>query len=117
MKPPAPEYPPFPAKTAAMIATPKTPPRAFSAWFVPAATPTSSPGTAAVTHAIQVVTVEGGLVTRIVSFDDGRLLRRFGFPAELTGDPDRDADSAGGAGTASGPGFADGAGGPTARRP
>ena len=32
-----------------MIATPNTPPRAFSALFVPAATPTSWAGTAAVT--------------------------------------------------------------------
>ena len=41
-------------------------------------------------HAIQVLTVSGGLVSRIVSFNDGRLLRPFGFPAELavgSGDP------------------------------
>jgi RNA polymerase sigma-70 factor (ECF subfamily) len=38
-------------------------------------------------HAIQVLTVRDGLVERIVSFNDGRLLRPFGFPAELADDP------------------------------
>jgi RNA polymerase sigma-70 factor, ECF subfamily len=38
-------------------------------------------------HAIQVVTACDGLVSRIVSFNDGRLLRPFGFPAELTDEP------------------------------
>jgi RNA polymerase sigma-70 factor, ECF subfamily len=38
-------------------------------------------------HAIQVLTVRDGLVARIVSFNDGRLLRPFGFPAELTAGP------------------------------
>jgi RNA polymerase sigma-70 factor, ECF subfamily len=35
-------------------------------------------------HAIQVLTFSDGQVARIVSFNDGRLLRPFGFPAELT---------------------------------
>ena len=39
-------------------------------------------------HAIQLLTVRDGLVARIVSFNDGRLLRPFGFPAELAGEPD-----------------------------
>jgi RNA polymerase sigma-70 factor, ECF subfamily len=34
-------------------------------------------------HAIQVLTIQSGRVTRIVSFNDGRLLRAFGLPAEL----------------------------------
>jgi RNA polymerase sigma-70 factor (ECF subfamily) len=34
-------------------------------------------------HAIQVLTVTDGLVSRIVSFNDGRLLAAFGRPAEL----------------------------------
>ena len=34
-------------------------------------------------HAIQVLTVSDGLVSQILSFNDGRLLRPFGFPAEL----------------------------------
>jgi len=34
-------------------------------------------------HAVQVLTIRGGQVSRIVSFNDGALLRRFGFPAEL----------------------------------
>jgi RNA polymerase sigma-70 factor, ECF subfamily len=38
-------------------------------------------------HAIQVLTVRDGLVARIVSFNDGRLLRPFGFPPELAADP------------------------------
>ena len=38
-------------------------------------------------HAIQVLTIRDGLVARIVSFNDGRLLRPFGFPAELAAGP------------------------------
>jgi RNA polymerase sigma-70 factor, ECF subfamily len=34
-------------------------------------------------HAIQVLTVTGGQVARIVSFNDGRLLRPFGLPDQL----------------------------------
>jgi RNA polymerase sigma-70 factor, ECF subfamily len=34
-------------------------------------------------HAVQVLTIRGGQLSRIVSFNDGTLLRRFGFPAEL----------------------------------
>jgi RNA polymerase sigma-70 factor (ECF subfamily) len=36
-------------------------------------------------HAIQVLTVTGGQVARIVSFNDGRLLRAFGLPDQLRG--------------------------------
>ena len=36
-------------------------------------------------HAIQVLTVTGGQVARIVSFNDGRLLRAFGLPDQLQG--------------------------------
>ena len=38
-------------------------------------------------HAIQVVSVRDGLVSHILSFNDGRLLRPFGFPAELAAGP------------------------------
>jgi RNA polymerase sigma-70 factor (ECF subfamily) len=34
-------------------------------------------------HAVQVLTIRGGQVSRIVSFNDDALLRPFGFPAEL----------------------------------
>jgi len=34
-------------------------------------------------HAVQVLTIRDGQVSRIVSFNDGRLLRPFGFPAQL----------------------------------
>jgi len=34
-------------------------------------------------HAVQVLTIRGGLVSRLVSFNDDALLRTFGFPAEL----------------------------------
>ena len=53
-------------------------------------------------HAIQLLTVRDGLVARIVSFNDGRLLRPFGFPAELAGEPDQP----GGPGGQGGPGAA-----------
>jgi RNA polymerase sigma-70 factor (ECF subfamily) len=36
-------------------------------------------------HAIQVLTVSGGQVSRIVSFNDGRLLAAFGLPDQLPG--------------------------------
>ena len=61
-------------------------------------------------HAIQVLTVSGGLVSRIVSFNDGRLLRPFGFPAELAVGSAGPADAAGGLGAARDAG-------PVARRP